>query len=119
MPILRALEIVIPAKAGIQIAKGWIPAFAGMTYCLVSSGWLSILDSSSLLCLIKKEPGNEKVKAVLDRAIMSSVNVAEVVWVLTRYNVPKDDIALTIAQLIKEVLAFDEKQAYLTGELEK
>ena len=38
--------VVIPAKAGIQLGRVWIPAFAGMTPCLAT-----ILDTT---CIVKK-----------------------------------------------------------------
>ncbi len=37
-----------------------------------------VLDSSAILTLLNEEPGATKVEAVLDRAIVGAVNLAEV-----------------------------------------
>jgi len=39
----------------------------------------TVLDASALLAYLKKEPGEDKVKAVLDESVISSVNWSEVV----------------------------------------
>ena len=78
-----------------------------------------ILDSSALLALINDETGGDVVKEVLPSAVMSSVNVAEVVGILmARYNTPKDEITIMINELIKGVIAFNTEQAFLTGTIE-
>ena len=41
------------------------------------SSW--VLDASALLALLNREPGSEKVVAALPDAVMSSVNLSEVV----------------------------------------
>ena len=47
-----------------------------------------ILDSSALLAVLLDEPGSEKVEAVIDAAIISSVNIAEVAERLARDRNP-------------------------------
>lgn len=47
-----------------------------------------VLDSSALLASLLDEPGAEDVDAVIDDAIVSSVNIAEVVERLARENNP-------------------------------
>ncbi|MFB3828840.1 MAG: PIN domain-containing protein [Bryobacteraceae bacterium] len=46
------------------------------------------LDASALLALLLNERGHEKVNAVLDNALVHSVNVAEVIGKLVREGVP-------------------------------
>ena len=76
------------------------------------------LDASALLALLFNEPGQEKVSAVINRAYIHSVNVAEVVGKLVRQGVPRAEAE----QMIEELnLDIDEElpthQAALCGEL--
>ena len=76
------------------------------------------LDASALLAVMLDEPGHEKVRAILDRAYIHSVNVAEVVSKLIRKGVP----GLRASQMIEEIgLDIDGElpahQAALCGEL--
>ncbi|MEO8660051.1 MAG: PIN domain-containing protein [Bryobacteraceae bacterium] len=48
------------------------------------------LDASALLALMQQEPGFEIVAATLDRAVMHSVNVLEVLRKLTRNGLPPE-----------------------------
>ena len=76
------------------------------------------LDASALLALVFNEPGQEKVSAVIDRAYIHSVNVAEVVAKLIREGVPRAEAEQTIEELKLDI---DEelpaRQAALSGEL--
>jgi PIN domain nuclease of toxin-antitoxin system len=38
-----------------------------------------VLDASALLALLLDEPGGDKVKAMLDGALLGAVNLAEIV----------------------------------------
>ena len=42
-----------------------------------------VLDASAVIALINKEPGADVVDAVLDEAVISAVNLSEVIAVLT------------------------------------
>jgi PIN domain nuclease of toxin-antitoxin system len=76
------------------------------------------LDASALLALMLDESGGEQVRAILDRAYIHSVNVAEVVGKLVREGVPRAEAELTIEELKLDI---DEelpaRQAALSGEL--
>ena len=77
-----------------------------------------ILDASALLAFMLDEPGHEQVHAILDRACIHSVNIAEVVGKLIRKGVP----GLRAEQMIEELdLDVDQNlpvhQAALCGEL--
>ena len=52
-----------------------------------------ILDASALLALLNEENGWEKVKQVVPKAIMSSVNATEVVkYLIINRKIPIEDI---------------------------
>lgn len=78
-----------------------------------------VLDSSALLAFINQEPGAEIVEQYLPNAIMSSVNIAEVVAVLSSVDIPEDVINNVIQDLDIEVIDFDLEQAMRTGFLRK
>lgn len=74
-----------------------------------------VLDASALLTLLLNEPGAAKVKAVLARSSMTTVNLAEVVGHYARNGVPERDIRNVLAPLPIEYIAPDEALAYDMG----
>lgn len=79
----------------------------------------AVLDSSTLLAFINQENGFELVERYLPDAMMSSVNIAEVVAVLALVNIPEDIIISIINDLSIEIIDFDQSQAIQTGFLHK
>lgn len=75
----------------------------------------AVLDSSALLAFINQENGSEIVEGYLPNAVMSSVNISEVVAVLSQIDMPKDVIINIINELGIEVINFDQEQAIQTG----
>ena len=59
----------------------------------------SVLDASALLALLLGEPGADKVKAALDGALMSVVNLAEVVSYYARLGAARQDIEAILRPL--------------------
>lgn len=77
-----------------------------------------ILDSSSLIALLAEEKGQEKIIEILPNAVMSTVNIAEVVkFLIEKKGLTKQQIYQLIQNLIPNILPFDEEQAFLSGEL--
>ena len=74
-----------------------------------------ILDASAILALLNQEKGFEKVQEVLGSAIVSSVNLAEVVTRLALIGMPVRDIKEVLGLLSLEMVPFDDKQAMLAG----
>ncbi len=74
-----------------------------------------VLDASALLALLLNEPGADRVLAALDSAVISSVNMAEVVGHYARHGAAEDDIRLMLASLPLEVAPFDETMAHSAG----
>jgi PIN domain nuclease of toxin-antitoxin system len=76
------------------------------------------LDASALLALLFNEPGQERVSAVINRAYIHSVNVAEVVGKLVREGVSRAEAEQTIEDLDLEIdEELPEHQAALSGAL--
>ena len=79
----------------------------------------AVLDSSALLAFINQEKGSEVVEKHLPNALMSSVNIAEVIAVLSLIDMPQNIITSIIEDLNIEVINFDQEQALQTGFLRK
>lgn len=76
-----------------------------------------VLDASALLASLFGEPGNDKVDALLDRARISSVNLAEVVTRLAKNSVPQKEIEKILEGLELHIEYFDARRAIVTGML--
>jgi ribonuclease VapC len=74
-----------------------------------------VLDSSAVLALLNEEPGAERVEAVLDRALLSSVNLAEVVSKLVEKGATAEDVNLVIGALSCRIIDLDRADAVRTG----
>ena len=79
----------------------------------------AVLDASALLAFINQENGSKIAEGYLPDAIMSSVNIAEVVAVLSLVDIPEDIIIGIINDLSIEIINFDQEQAIQTGFLRK
>lgn len=80
----------------------------------------TVLDSSAVLAAFRGEPGAAAVLAALTGgAVMSTVNLAEVVTKLQEGGVPDADIGPMIDQLNVTIVDFDQAQAYPTGLLRR
>jgi PIN domain nuclease of toxin-antitoxin system len=75
----------------------------------------TVLDASALLALLNGEPGSETVAAVVSEAVISSVNLSEVVAKLADHGMDEKDLRGLIDGLGLGVVPFDEEQAYAAG----
>jgi ribonuclease VapC len=74
-----------------------------------------VLDASALLALLNEEEGAELVQECLPQAIISTVNLAEVVTRLAAIGMPEAEIRETLGILGLEVIPLDEEQAFQIG----
>ncbi len=74
-----------------------------------------ILDASALLAAINGEPGAEVVEETLDRAIISAVNLSEVVSKLTERGVSEAELREMLEEHELRVIPFDQEQAVAAG----
>jgi PIN domain nuclease of toxin-antitoxin system len=77
-----------------------------------------VLDASALLALIQNEPGADVIRALLKRAVMSTINVAEVLTALQRVEIQPKDAIVSICDVIQGIIPFDVEQAQCTAELQ-
>jgi PIN domain nuclease of toxin-antitoxin system len=76
-----------------------------------------VLDASALLALLNSEPGSEQVAAVLTEAVISSVNLSEVIARLADAGRSRTEISEFLEALELEVASFDTEMAYRAGML--
>lgn len=75
------------------------------------------LDASALLALLLAEPGGEKVKAVLDGALLGAVNLAEIVSHYAKLGAARSDIEALLQPLPVQVVPIDAGLSYEAGML--
>jgi PIN domain nuclease of toxin-antitoxin system len=76
-----------------------------------------VLDASALLALLLGEPGGEKVKAVLDGALLGAVNLAEIVSHYAKLGAARSDIEALLQPLPVRVVPIDAGLSYEAGML--
>jgi len=74
-----------------------------------------VVDASAILALLNAEPGAEAVATRLPHAIISTVNLAEVVTRLAAVKMPEDEIRTVLGLLGLTTVEFDEAQAIQAG----
>ena len=77
-----------------------------------------ILDASALLALIQEEPGSNVIKPLLQFAVMSTVNISEVLAVLQKTNITTEESLTLITDIINTIIPFDIEQAEETAKLQ-
>ena len=77
----------------------------------------TVVDASAVLALLNDEPGAAAVEARLAGAMLSTVNLAEVVSVLADNGVPEADIRVAVGALGLISVVFDDETAVLAGAL--
>ena len=76
-----------------------------------------VLDASAVLAWIKDEPGHQQVEDVLPEALISAVNLSEVMAKLVERGIPEPQAISTLEELNLEVVPFDTHLALRTGAL--
>ena len=77
----------------------------------------AVLDSSAVLALLLAEPGATKVSQVLPGALLSTVNLAEVITKLTERGMPREAASEAVRAIGATIVDFDLEQAIATGAL--
>ncbi len=75
----------------------------------------AVIDASALLALLNAEPGADVVLEALPGAVISAVNLSEVIAKLCDAGMPEKAIRQALQPLGLEVIPFDEEQSYQTG----
>jgi len=78
-----------------------------------------VLDASAVLCLLNKERGHEKVEHALSDALISAVNVSEVMAVLLTIGMPEKEAITLLSDLLNNIIPFDKTQSFIAASLIK
>lgn len=76
-----------------------------------------ILDASALIAFAYGDKGHAIVAEILPYAVMSSVNVTEVVKHLLANGAPEIEINNLIDKSLEKIITFDRKQAFIAASL--
>lgn len=76
-----------------------------------------LLDASAVICLINEEDGADAVDHIVRGAMISAVNLTEVVSKLTDLGMQPPQWSAVLSELRLRILAFDEAIARKAGEL--
>jgi ribonuclease VapC len=76
-----------------------------------------VLDASAVLAMLRDEPGDDDIAALLPGSVVGAVNAAEVVGKLVDGGMPAAQARAAIAALGVEIVAFDFDLAEATGAL--
>jgi PIN domain nuclease of toxin-antitoxin system len=74
-----------------------------------------VLDASALLALLNEEDGAGLVQEVLPHAVVSAVNLAEVVTRLVAIGMPEREIRDGLTLLGLKIIPFEEEGAFVSG----
>ena len=78
----------------------------------------AVLDASAILALLQQEPGSDKLTdEILDRAVASTVNLAEVQGKLVKRGIPPDQAWSNALSAVTAAEPFSAGQARLAGDL--
>jgi len=76
-----------------------------------------VLDSSAVLAYLNREPGREAVASMLDGALLSTVNAAEIGTKLADDGFTRSEVEHLVGVLEVSLVEFDGPLAYRTAEL--
>lgn len=76
-----------------------------------------VLDTSVIVAVIAQERGYENALPFLDRAIVSTVNLAEVAARFARHGMPQDSVETLIQSVHFAVKEFTQELSLITGML--
>ena len=83
----------------------------------MTEGCAVVLDASAVLALLQEEPGADEVESLMDAALMSSVNLAEVIQKAEQHGVNTEGLEYDLEALGIEFRDFDVAMARPTAEL--
>jgi ribonuclease VapC len=76
----------------------------------------TVLDASAVLALLQEEPGADEVERLLDGALMSCVNLSEVLQKAEQHGVRTEGLEYDLEALGVEFQVFDASSARATAE---
>lgn len=78
-----------------------------------------VIDASAILALINNEKGQNVVEKVLNNAIVSSVNISEVITIANRNGINETEIIKLLKDIFPHIIDFNYEQACIAAALDK
>lgn len=78
-----------------------------------------VLDTSAILSLLAMEEGHEVVAENLENAVVSSVNLSEVITVLVRRGLKHEDVAQSLKDTFPQIEEFNAAQSVYAASLDE
>ena len=78
-----------------------------------------VLDASAILCLLRREKGHERVRAVLEGGLVSIVNWSEIIAKLDELGATEAEIDAILGELPVRLVPFDRAMARSAGLLRR
>lgn len=78
-----------------------------------------VLDASAVICLVRREPGWDRVAAFGNACDLSAVNLVEVAYRLTHHGFPPDEVEAVVRPLVGRIVPLDAKFALLTSSVHR
>ncbi|WP_044076860.1 type II toxin-antitoxin system VapC family toxin [Prochlorothrix hollandica] len=76
-----------------------------------------VVDASAVLALLNQENGSETIAQLIDDAVISAVNLSEVIAKLADAEITEEDIKQILSSLNLEVASFNQEQGFVAGML--
>lgn len=77
----------------------------------------AVLDSSAVFAVLQNETGADAVTAILESAVVSAVNYAEIIGKLIERGATLEEARRTLSTIDLQIADYDEGLAERTGEL--
>ncbi|NJL97564.1 MAG: type II toxin-antitoxin system VapC family toxin [Synechococcaceae cyanobacterium SM2_3_2] len=74
-----------------------------------------VFDASAVLALLNQEEGSDTIASLIPQAVISAVNLSEVIAKLADADIPEANIHQILKHLNLEVVGFNEQQALTAG----
>jgi ribonuclease VapC len=78
-----------------------------------------VFDASAILAILHDEPGSKAIEPYLNRAVVSAVNLSEVIAQLIKQGMPEKLALSTVNSLGLRLVPFDDDLAYIAAVLIK
>jgi ribonuclease VapC len=74
-----------------------------------------VLDTSAILALLAMKEGHEVIAQNLENAVVSSVNLSEVITILVRRGLKHEDVAQSLKDTFPQIEEFNAEQAIIAA----
>ncbi len=78
-----------------------------------------VLDASAMICLVRREPGWERVAEFGNACSLSAVNLVEVAYLLSRHGFPLNEVESVIRPQVGRIVPLDADLTLLSASVHR